>query len=97
MDENGSAAMLAAKRSAGVAPEVNLRIPLCTGKEACKQARGCTATFKPGQTSAEVQIRGNSDPTKRTDVLQKLKINKNISMSKKHSSCLIYQVLNYWF
>ena len=26
MEENGSAAMLAAKRSAGVAPEVNLRV-----------------------------------------------------------------------
>ena len=28
VDENGSAAMLAAKRSAGVTPEVNLRILL---------------------------------------------------------------------
>ena len=32
MDENGSAA----NRSAGVAPEVNLRIPLCTGDKAFK-------------------------------------------------------------
>ena len=30
VDENGSAAMLATKRSVGVAPEVNLRNPLRT-------------------------------------------------------------------
>ena len=36
-DENGSTAMLIIKRSAGVALEVNLRIPLCTGNEARKQ------------------------------------------------------------
>ena len=35
--ENGSAAMLAAKRSAGVTPEVNLRILLCVGNKVCKQ------------------------------------------------------------
>ena len=29
--------MLAVKRSAGVAPEVNLRNPLCAGKDTCKQ------------------------------------------------------------
>ena len=34
VDKNGSAAMLAAKRSAGIAPEVNLRILLCTGDKA---------------------------------------------------------------
>ena len=31
VDRNGSAAMLAAKRSAGVTPKVNLRILLLTG------------------------------------------------------------------
>ena len=36
VDENGSAAMMAAKRSAGVAPEVNLKIRLLTGDGACK-------------------------------------------------------------
>ena len=36
VDENGSAAILAAKRSTGVAREVNLRIPFCTGDGACK-------------------------------------------------------------
>ena len=34
--KNGSAAMLAAKKSAGVAPEVNLRNPLHAGDKACK-------------------------------------------------------------
>ena len=37
MDWNGSVAMLVAKRSAGVTPEVNLRIPLHTSDEARKQ------------------------------------------------------------
>ena len=36
VDKNGSAAMLAAKRSAGVASEANLRIPLHTGDKAHK-------------------------------------------------------------
>ena len=34
VDQNGSAAILAAKRSAGVTPEVNLRILLHTGDKA---------------------------------------------------------------
>ena len=37
VDENISAAMLAAKRLAGVAPGANLRILLHAGEEACKQ------------------------------------------------------------
>ena len=37
VDRNGSAVMLAAKRSAGVAPEVNLRIPLYVGNKAHRQ------------------------------------------------------------
>ena len=36
VDQNSSAAMLAAKRSAGVTPEVNLRILLHAGDKACK-------------------------------------------------------------
>ena len=36
MDWNGSAAMLATMRSAGVTPEVNLRILLHTGDKSCK-------------------------------------------------------------
>ena len=35
--DEGSGHMLAAKRSAAVAPEVNLRNPLYRGIEACKQ------------------------------------------------------------
>ena len=36
VDKNGSVAMLATNRSAGVTPEVNLRIPLCLGDKAQK-------------------------------------------------------------
>ena len=36
MDQKGSAGMLAMKRLAGVAPEVNLRNPSHAGNEACK-------------------------------------------------------------
>ena len=35
--ENGSAAMPAPNRSAGVTPEVNLRISFHAGNEACKE------------------------------------------------------------
>ena len=45
-------AMMAAKTSASVAPDINLRNPLCVGKEACKQG------IHPGQTSPEVQKQG---------------------------------------
>ena len=37
VDQKGSAAMLDIKRSAGVTLEVNLKNPLHTGKETCKQ------------------------------------------------------------
>ena len=37
VDQKDSAAMPAVKRSAGVAPEVNLRNPLHAGDEACKE------------------------------------------------------------
>ena len=56
--------MLAAKRSAGVAPEVRLRNPLHTGNKACK--RGIDLGFET-----------QADPTKRTDVLQKSFLFKN--------------------
>ena len=36
-DRNGSAAVLAAKRSAGIAPEANLRNPLRAGDETRRQ------------------------------------------------------------
>ena len=59
--------MLATKRSAGVAPEVNLKNSL--------------HTLNPGQTSPEVQNRGISDPTNRTDVLQIILKNKQLNLS----------------
>ena len=37
VDQKGLAAMLGAKRLAGVTPEVTLRNPLHAGKEACEQ------------------------------------------------------------
>ena len=37
VDQKGSAALVAVKRSAGVAPEVNLRNPLHGGKKAYEQ------------------------------------------------------------
>ena len=36
MDQKGSAAMMAVKKSAGVAPKLNLRNPLHTEGKACK-------------------------------------------------------------
>ena len=65
---------------AGVAPEVNLRNPLCAGEEACKWGNP-PWLWNPGQTSPEVQNRGISGPTKRTCVLQKI-------FKKKKPSCL---------
>ena len=47
VDNNGSAAMLVTKRSAGVAPKMNLRIPLHAGNKA-KKPRGSTLGLKPG-------------------------------------------------
>ena len=37
MDQKGSAAILTSIQSTGVAPEVNLRNPLCAREEACKR------------------------------------------------------------
>ena len=68
-DQNGSAAMLAAKRSAGVAPEVNLRNALHISDEA-NQSGNPPWLWNRGQSSPEVQNRGISGPTKRTYVLQ---------------------------
>ena len=53
MDWNG----MAAKRSAGVAPEVNLRIALYAGDEECKE-RDPPWLWNPGQMSPEVQNMG---------------------------------------
>ena len=53
--------VLAAKRSAGVAAEVNLRNSLHEGNEEPRQG------IHPGHASPKVQYRGS---TKRTNVLQ---------------------------
>ena len=92
--------MLSAKRSVGVAPEVNLRNPLSTGDEACKWGSQLWL-WNPGQTSPEVQNRDISGPIKRTYVLQKLKKmfkvsstihaetfkNRNFTLYKAHTTC----------
>ena len=58
------------KRSAGVAPEMNLGIPLHTGNKVHRQ--GIHSGFETqGQTSPEVKNRGISGPTKGTYILQK--------------------------
>ena len=86
-----SAAMLAVERTAGVAPEVNLRNLLCAGDETCKQE--ILSGFEtPGQTSPEVQKRGMSGPTKRTYVLKKnskKKFDNGIGERRKKSVALI--------
>ena len=69
VDENSLAAMLAAKRSAGVAPDVNLRILLCVGNKAHKQGDATLALKPRADITSEVQNRGISGPTKRNDVL----------------------------
>ena len=56
VEENGSAAMLAAKRSAVVTPEANLRDRPLPSKN---------------KASTQVQNMGISGLTKKTDVLQK--------------------------
>ena len=65
-----SAAMLAVKRSAGVTLEVNLRNPLHTGNETCKQEI-LPDLETPEQTLPDVQNKGSSGPTKRTYVLKR--------------------------
>ena len=62
-DRNCSVAILAAKRSAGVAPEANLRNPLRVGDEARKQGN-LPWLRNPGQMLPEVQNRDISSPTK---------------------------------
>ena len=65
VDWNGSGAMLTFIQSAGVAPEVNLRIT-----QARQHAKDLSWLWNPGQTSAEVQNRGISGSIKRTYVTQ---------------------------
>ena len=67
VDKKGSAATLAIIRSVVVAPEVNLRNTLHAGNEAYKQW-----LRNLGQMSPEVQNKGISGSTKKTDVIQKL-------------------------
>ena len=75
VDEISSAAMLATKRSAGVASEVNLRehVMLLIRLHQVWIRQNPVWLWNLEETSPEVQNRGISGPTKRTHVLQKLK------------------------
>ena len=90
VEEIGSAAMLAAKRSAGVAPEVNLRerVTLLVRLRQVRIRQNPLWLWNPEETSPEVQNRGISGPTKRTHVLQKI-LKKKKKKKKKKKHCLI--------
>ena len=77
VNQKGSAAILAIKRSAGIAPEVNLRNPLHTGDEAYK--RGIQPGFKT-KTTHHQKSKTEVVRIKRTDVLQLKKINENFQI-----------------
>ena len=63
VEENGSAAMLVAKRSVGAAPEVNLGIQLQVSKES-------DLGFETRADVTRSPKQGYQMPTKRIDVLQ---------------------------
>ena len=72
VEEIGMAAMLVTKRSAGVAPEVNLReCVMCMPLPSANKAAHSGFETHWRETSPEVQNNGISGPTKRTRVLQK--------------------------
>ena len=81
MDENSSAAMLATNRSAGVAPEVNLR--------ECTSHTPLPSTNKSAQSGFETQKskQGYQWPHKRTYVLQ------TFSEKKMEVKGKIYQIV----
>ena len=66
---NASGAILAAKRSAGVTQEVNLSNPLHASDKACKSEIQPVFASRAASLSPEVQNRGISGLTKRTNVL----------------------------
>ena len=65
VEYNGSAAILATKRSAGVTPEVNLG-ECVTHRSPPSVNKAAHSIFKTQDMSPEVQNRGISGPTKRT-------------------------------
>ena len=71
--------MLATKRSAGTAPEVNLRNLLHMGNKVCKWGNP-PWLWNPGQMSPKVQNRGISGPIEKTGVLQKIKSKKTFNV-----------------
>ena len=62
VDHNGSAAILAVKRSASTAPEVNLKIPLNVGNEGHNQG---VLPLKPKEDVARSPKQGHQCPHKK--------------------------------
>ena len=78
VEEIGSAAMLAAKRSSGVVPEVNLRECVrCMRLLSVNKAAYSGFETQRRRHYLQVQNRGISGPTIRTRVLQTFKLKKN--------------------
>ena len=75
-----STTMLAVKRSAGVAPEMNPKNSLYKGNKHSSEVS--TLSLKPEQMSPEVQNRGIRGPTKRTRILQNFFLKKPIRQTK---------------
>ena len=65
VDQKGSAAMLTTIQSAGVAPEVNLRNPLCAGDKACKRF---TLALKPRGDITRSPKQGYQWPNKKEKI-----------------------------
>ena len=80
VDRNGSAAMLTAKRSAGVTLEVNLRNMLYAGEEA--QVRESTLALNLGKTSPEQSKTGVSVATQKRLVSSKYFFKKSLGYSR---------------
>ena len=70
VEDNGSAAMLVTKRSAGVTPKVNLG-ECVTHRSPPSVNKAAHSIFKTQDMSTEVQNRGIRGPTKRTYDFQK--------------------------
>ena len=77
VDWNGLAAMLATKRSAGVAPEVNLRFPLHSGTK--HTGKGIHSGFETQGRHHQKSEIGVSVAPKWTDILQKYFLKKTHS------------------
>ena len=81
---SGSVAILAAKRSAGVAPEVNLRNPL-HASDAAQNLGNSPWLSNPGQMSQKVQNRGTRTFFKNNKTVVFLHFNNGIKSKNKNA------------